>query len=154
MSRTTCEYDLHNLTVAEAKRKVLAWFSANAFRVLDEDTDGMETEYSAPELRYGRGDGRAKLRIQCLPGSILAVNSQSYKGADGTPSAYAVKISTLGRIVRLHGEFFTTSPVQLGMHFELEMTNSVWGAAGVARKRAYPLFSSFQAFLGTLSQPS
>jgi hypothetical protein len=159
MSRTIRDYGIRAADPGPIRAAVREWLTGHGFKVLEEHADGNPHSYYAPEVVHhsGRVGGTAgsHLVIQAPSGSLVAYCATYAPGAAGSPVAYALLPSSSPGVVNLHGEFFFPGGQEgsvFGHVFETGMTDTMWAPAGIARKRAYPLFEEFEAFVQTLGR--
>ncbi|HEV2429091.1 MAG TPA: hypothetical protein VGV64_04485 [Thermoplasmata archaeon] len=148
MGRTLRDYVVAGGGVAPFRERLCAWFEQNAFRILDENSDGTVRTYDAPEIGYGartRGLG-GHLKFATPIGSIVGLNVAA--AGPNTPTVFAVTTTPDPAGLRVHGEFF--SPIRLeslGGGRDLELVNTIWAPAGVQRKKAWVLLQDFERFV-------
>lgn len=154
MTRTVRDYLVPGLDVLVIRGRVLEWFRANNFRILDKSADGKARTYDAPEIARGAPFPvtGGHLRFPSPLGSIVALNVVA--AGSLTPTAFAVSVGPGIGGTLIHGEFFTPTSVEsmLGP-FELELINTIWAPAGIQRKKAYVLLEAFEGFVRSLSSP-
>lgn len=151
MTRTIRDWDIQGGTPATVQPQLLQWFSNNRFRIIDPASDGSLRTYDAPELV--RNNGRimgGHLRFMTPAGSVVGLNVAAAGGS--TPTVFAVALTPGATGVHVHGEFFgPTSIESLGGPLELAMINTIWAPAGVQRKKAYVLVTSFESFVTSIA---